>query len=75
MTSQERDSLILAHKGMIERGVLPSCLNCLYWQHITKVHLDDNTTQAYHHCSKWKQVPPPEVIVYSCPNWEQDIPF
>lgn len=46
---------------MIRTHVWQCCTNCLNW--------DGNQ------CDKFKAVPPPHIIVASCKDYENDIPF
>lgn len=55
--------LLEQQKNDIENGDWRCCMNCLYW---------DKTNAK---CDKYKAVPPPHIIIHSCPEWEDDIPF
>lgn len=47
--------------SMINTHVWQCCTNCLYWDG--------------KQCDKFKAVPPPHIIVASCKDYENDIPF
>ena len=61
------EAVIEFQKKLMRRHALHSCLNCEYW---TK---DDKGNVLG--CGLHKAFPPPEVVVYSCRDWEGDIPF
>lgn len=52
------------HRFTIKAEIFPSCLNCDSWA-------KDGTEV----CNKYKARPPADVIVFSCGQWEADIPF
>lgn len=49
------------HREFIAQQKMHSCINCHYFE-------EDK-------CSKWDALPPPEIIVYGCIEWEGEIPF
>nr|AYD82554.1 hypothetical protein ART_00085 [Achromobacter phage vB_Ade_ART] len=55
-------------QSLIRTGNLSTCTNCIYWS----TNINRN---AEPRCSKYKVVPPPDVIVVGCEEWEMDIPF
>jgi hypothetical protein len=56
------NTAIVEHQTLlVKRGIWRCCVNCDFW--------DKNR------CSKYNAVPPPEVIVHGCRDWEDDIPF
>jgi len=44
-------------------GLVRTCLTCEWW---------DKSKQQ---CGTYNSVPPPEIIAYACPEWQQEIPF
>lgn len=61
MVSRQQE--IQFQQKMIETFNLKTCTNCVDW--------DKKAEQ----CGKWKQLPPPSVIVVGCDAHENDIPF
>lgn len=61
--STKHEQMIEFQQRLINSAQWRTCLNCLDWD---KKKLE---------CGRYKMVPPLEVIVVSCPNWEMDIPF
>lgn len=53
------------HHAMIDKMLVQSCLNCENWNDVTNL------------CKRWKALPPPNVIVYSCGDagWFPILPF
>ncbi|WNO48675.1 hypothetical protein [Achromobacter phage nyashin_LB6] len=47
--------------------ILQNCLNCVHWQ-----KGDATKPQG---CSKYRQLPPPDVIVHGCEQHDFDVPF
>ncbi|HEX2243006.1 MAG TPA: hypothetical protein VHK27_07105 [Gammaproteobacteria bacterium] len=43
-----------------------TCLNCVHWQ---------GNEGIPKQCELFKAMPPPEVIVHGCREWEDSIPF
>lgn len=59
---QEKHALIKAYQSdMIKHGLWFSCLNCDYW--------------SGNQCNLFNKVPPPKIIVHSCEEWKNEIPF
>lgn len=60
---------MLFQQGASSLGVqlLQNCLNCVHWQ-------KGDATEPKG-CSKYRQLPPPEVIVHGCEQHDFDIPF
>jgi hypothetical protein len=57
------DFIKLGQKLRHER-ILPTCLTCLYWDHVLEV------------CRLYKQRPPAQIIVDGCVSWTEDqMPF
>lgn len=51
----------------IKAQVWRCCLNCDYWA---------KPAGADHEmCDRYRQLPPPEVLVVGCPGWSSLIPF
>lgn len=51
------------HEQLLTHGILHSCVNCEEWNEERSV------------CDKFATLPPPDVIVYGCPEWNIEIPF
>lgn len=51
-----------------------TCLNCEHWQEVTTVKGQEDAKKEKG-CSKYGVVPPPEVLVHGCPEWDGEIPF
>lgn len=73
--SHPKANLVAAHREAIRRAVYPSCLNCEHWGEFTVPSLDNTPPKVYKGCSLYKGVPPPDVIVFSCVSWVDEIPF
>jgi hypothetical protein len=59
------EEAILKHqKRLLDAKLWRSCLNCINW--IEKPNIG---------CMKFRALPPPNVIVHGCKDWEDDIPF
>lgn len=58
-------------KKILFFGVWNSCLNCKHWQ----ANVPGATPGIPNRCIKFNILPPLEVIVLSCPEWLQSIPF
>lgn len=57
----------IVHEKMLNSRVFRSCLNCDHWLGFDKSELP---------CSKFKVLPPPKIIVFSCiTHWIDGIPF
>lgn len=54
------------HIQLVDRGILPSCLNCEHWKSTSSGGGCDLAQGA---------TPPPATIVVACPEWQQEIPF
>lgn len=54
-----RDKIKLQNK-MIEKDCWQCCKNCLYWNG---------------QCKQFNAIPPMQVLIVGCENWEYDIPF
>jgi len=75
---EERDAAITKHQHILLKAALwRSCLNCMNWKDKTEVTNEkfNGQTKTYKHCGLYQQVPPPDVIVNGCRDWEDDIPF
>lgn len=55
-------------RRLIDANIWRTCLSCLYWEEIPM----SGRTMI---CGKFKQTPPPQVIVHGCREWDNDIPF
>ena len=62
MTSSRFEIANLLHRELVQRGVVATCLTCLYWKG------ERCTFQGVN------AVPPTEVLIYGCINWD-DLPF
>lgn len=66
------------HKLLVERGTLPSCVNCELWSdnvnHFNKTR-PGNPQHPPEVCTKWNRRPPAKVIVCGCDQHIPDIPF
>lgn len=51
----------ILHRKLVYEFVVRTCLNCDFWRE--------------NKCKKYDAVPPPEVVVFACDEWEMDIPF
>jgi len=51
------------HELLVQRGILPSCVNCELWDEKQEL------------CTKWGRRPPAKVIVIGCQHHIPDIPF
>ena len=57
----------IVHEKLIASAVFRSCLNCDHWLGFDKSEKP---------CNKFKVLPPPKVIVFSCiQDWVEQIPF
>lgn len=68
--SSEAEMIKAFHDRLIDRSVIRCCFNCEYW-HVK----EENGAPPNEYCLKYRMVPPPRVIVFGCPTWEQLIPF
>lgn len=59
--------LFQRHAASLGAQILQNCLNCVHWQ-----KGDANKPQG---CTKYRQLPPPDVIVHGCEQHDFDIPF
>jgi len=57
-----RIAVELTHKLIVD-GAMQSCLNCYHFNEKDEI------------CGKYQMRPPARVIVTSCPEWEDEIPF
>lgn len=55
--------VIKSQKAMIQTFAWSCCLNCDHW----------NKDKLW--CSKWDVLPPLDVIVVGCEDYENDVPF
>lgn len=63
-------------KKLVDRCMLITCINCDHWEAAEKTDLITGEIIVQEpHCGLFKQLPPPEVIVYGCPHWVDYIPF
>ena len=62
-------------REMVKRGVLTTCLNCESWWSGAINPAGPGASQKPAQCLKFNALPPPEVLVYGCPDWEQLMPF
>lgn len=49
------------HRFLVRQGAVSTCLNCVNWNGEC--------------CTLAKTVPPPEVLVFGCPAWDNTLPF
>lgn len=66
---------ILEHQTLLlARNIWRSCLNCQNF--VDRIILVANQkTETYKVCGLFSAVPPPNIIVNGCRDWEDDIPF
>lgn len=78
MTSQElaserakRELATIRHmqQMLVRSGYVITCLNCEHWLDKPLPNGDQPG------CTKFKAMPPPNVIAFGCPDWDQLIPF
>lgn len=74
---QAKQHMIDVRNEVIRQGRWPTCTNCEYWLHVTSVeiHEGQSTREEWHECSKYKMIPPEEVVVVGCVNHEPKVPF
>ena len=51
------------HRFLVKQGAVSTCLNCVGWE--------DGKCIAYGQPT----LPPPEVLVFGCPAWDNTLPF
>lgn len=51
------------HETLIKHATIKSCLNCYSFNKDTEV------------CAVANARPPAQILVYSCPAWDREIPF
>lgn len=71
-------AIYTTHKLLVERGVLPSCVNCELWGENANHALKLKPNPQLHPnevCTLWGQRPPAKVIVVGCDRHVPDIPF
>lgn len=56
----EHEAVVLHQTRLLKAGVWRSCLNCDFWAG---------------QCVRFRMMPPPEIVVNSCSEWTNDIPF
>jgi hypothetical protein len=49
------------HRFLSRQGAISTCMNCLSWDG--------------EKCLLAKTTPPPEVLVFGCPAWDNTLPF
>lgn len=69
-------------KAAITAQTWRCCLNCINWSKSGRRSVPDETQQCGYRmedtgpsCMEYKVLPPPEVLVVGCENYEPDIPF
>lgn len=60
---KQRVHMIKLQNDLIRAGSIPTCTNCEHWDKIKQL------------CTRWKMLPPAEVIVTGCEEWINEIPF
>ncbi len=55
-------------KELILQALWRSCLNCCFWQ-------QGNNAELPTGCALHRAMPPAQVILHGCRDWEDDIPF
>lgn len=63
MAAVNRKLWMFFQARMIENGLISTCTNCEFW---------DSKTNT---CMTYESLPPPDVIVAGCEEWELYIPF
>lgn len=69
--STTQESRIDYQKRILFFGVWTSCLNCKHWQ----ANVPNITPGLPDRCMKFNILPPLDVIVMSCVEWIERIPF
>ncbi len=70
----EQEAVEEKQKLLVRSNYWRTCINCEHFRDVRKVLLTKETN--YKHCSLYKAVPPPEVILHGCKEWQNDdIPF
>lgn len=74
MMQQDAEKRIQFQKRIVLHQIWQSCLNCGQWSD------GENKYRAEHKglpmgCVLHKAMPPVEVVVHGCRDWEGDIPF
>lgn len=65
----EEHAAIVKHQQLILRvNHWRSCLNCINW-------MEKPMSGKTFYCLLYKAIPPPDVIVNGCRDWDDDIPF
>lgn len=69
--ADEKQAAIVEHQNsLLAANIWRSCLNCTNF-HIGKPAPASGATE----CVKYRMLPPPNIIVHGCRDWEDDIPF
>lgn len=55
-------------KWLVQKAVWACCLNCKFWTMHSAIGETD--VVEYEICGKYNQVPPYEVVVHGCCDWE-----
>ncbi len=63
MTEEQNELRINLQQRMVKCQIWHCCLNCLEW------------SGKSNKCMKYGMIPPPEIIVNSCSEYDPDIPF
>lgn len=69
-----REAAVQLRRDMIEQQVWQCCINCINWEKLTIIDEQGVKTEVMR-CGKYAAVPPPEVLVVGCVEYERDIPF
>lgn len=60
---------------LVSSGNWRTCLNCEHFTEVTVMSPNERENKTYKHCGLYRAVPPPEVIVHGCKDWQDEIPF
>lgn len=61
----------LLHKELVTQGKAPSCLTCQHFRGLDPfAHPSEVNVEK---CGKYGVLPPAEVIVFGCEQWEVDV--
>jgi len=69
-----REAAVQLRRDMIEQQVWQCCVNCINWVKVTRLGPQGVESETFK-CGLYNAVPPPEVLVVGCIEYERDIPF
>lgn len=67
---RELETVRHMQKMLARSGYIITCMNCENWSD-GKLPVD----KGFVGCRRYEAMPPPEVIAFGCPDWDQLIPF